>query len=358
MGRCFRASHIPLLAEYAFYCTEKSMVPGLLCISEGVITFEPDRRSVAVRRYGAGEFQLMIPLAEVCEAAAVSLPRTKTIEKLFDLPPQAEQPSWAGGVHECSPSNKSSSLENLANNFENRQSGSREALSRDPTVGLLQILLKPQSIRRPKLRSMKHGKSPSFLDSSESFEGPQTHSNPTPIRGRMMRAATDNLAGTLSIPPFSSTHDLGDQYCSAPPGKHLDGLSHLPSTVISSLPTSTPKDATTFDSDRDDARSAWMRRDRAAALGDMAAIVGRRSRHLSMDELPTLELRQSYSMKARAEKKDVPSLLDREKKADNRSSHPPVAKRGHKSFILFRVIGGTVHHRANKVRCSCEVLKP
>eukprot|EP01053_Blabericola_migrator_P002961 Blabericola_migrator_1__2960@NODE_1855_length_3657_cov_58_127577_g1186_i0_p1_GENE_NODE_1855_length_3657_cov_58_127577_g1186_i0NODE_1855_length_3657_cov_58_127577_g1186_i0_p1_ORF_typecomplete_len717_score93_10TLD/PF07534_16/3_4e34_NODE_1855_length_3657_cov_58_127577_g1186_i03272477 len=115
--------------SYAFYCTPLGMVAGTLSLSEKVITFEPDKRCPEVKAHGLGEFQVVIPIGEVSESAAVILPRTRAIENLFNLPAELHDPApkW------LSETAKRDILPN-ANPEDDPE----------PAIGLLQILLKPQ----------------------------------------------------------------------------------------------------------------------------------------------------------------------------------------------------------------------
>lgn len=170
-----------LQRAYAFYCTPLGMVAGILSLSEKVITFEPDRRGAEVKLHGLGEFQVVIPISEVSETAAVVLPRTRPIENLFNLPPEPHESS-STGIHSTP-----------AWLFETNRRGHLEE-DPEPAIGLLQILLKPS--RRgyhPKASQKKNSKSSSHSTKNAS---------PT---DRMTRSAESRESDSRSPPTLDLT---------------------------------------------------------------------------------------------------------------------------------------------------------
>lgn len=228
-----------LRKEYVFYCTAKAMVPGTLSISESVITFEPDKRGVAVRQQGLGEYQVVIPLVEVLETAAVVLPRTRPIEDLFCLPPErlSEVPSW---IHSTDQS-PSSALTNSGSTTNHQE----------PSIGLLQILLKPQAL---------------YSSTKSSRQSPQK----SPLRvPDMLNVRTDRHVS------FDSTFPL------------IHSASYEPTPLSRILSSSDafgrpadedflPRSTELFHSATGNPASSTLRRNSAAKTAEMTAIVGGR----------------------------------------------------------------------------------
>lgn len=127
-----------------------------------------------MRRSGLGEYQVVIPISEVSETAAVVLPRTRAIERLFNLPSNrtVEGPSWltAGGSSPTS----SASL----------PSSSHEMLPNEPALGLLQILLRPQALRGKRTRTStmpsSSTKSPSLIAADRQSPSDARRYSPAP----------------------------------------------------------------------------------------------------------------------------------------------------------------------------------
>lgn len=151
---------------YAWYCSNKAIVAGVISVSNLGVSFEPDAVGVLVRREGRGQFQAVIPISEILEVAAILLPRTQAVESLFGpgLPTSA---SLAGGA----PPDTATA---------GAIDGSRDIEPNEPAMGLVQILLasdpRTPTYQKPKGSPQKRKDSPQKLPSASKLQGKQQRS--------------------------------------------------------------------------------------------------------------------------------------------------------------------------------------